>query len=178
MKIRYPADITIENGKFKIVFTDFSDCYAMGDTMKEAIKNAKRNLSYQMLLYQQGKMQPPNPSTPRFNQITIMSETVDSTKELPLLVNDEKRSEKKRDSAMNTIKLILFTIIGFPAYSFGTLFASIQLMLISFFAVIQFIYVVDDLLSVNAEKDKWTSLFFDCLLLLEIVTLTILCVVI
>ena len=91
---------------------------------------------------------------------------------------DEIKGERKKDTLTNIVKVILFTIIGFPAYSFGNLFSSIQLILISFFAVIQLIYVADDLLAVNIKSNKWTSLFFDCLLLIEIMILTILCVII
>ena len=84
MKIRYPADIILEENQFRVIFTDFEECYATGDSVKEAIKNAKRNLSYQLFLYKKQNLTPPEPSKPSESQITIVSETIDNIKELPL----------------------------------------------------------------------------------------------
>lgn len=171
MKIAYPADITLTDNIFKITFTDFEECYAIGETLENAMKDAKRNLSYQLFLYNRQNITPPEPSKPKPSQVVIKSETIEKENELPFLVNDEIKKEKKKDMISNIIKLVLFTIIGFPFYSFGSFFDSVQLTIISFFAVIQFVYVIDDLLS-----NKKMPLFFDCLLLLEITILIILCV--
>ena len=83
-RVEYPATIKLENNIYKISFIDFQDCEAEGDNIDDALKNARRILAYQILLYEKQGVEPPEPSRQHGGDMMVRTQTRKNAKELTL----------------------------------------------------------------------------------------------
>ena len=71
MKIFYPCTIKEDDGVFYVNFPDFDDCFTDGDTMEEAVSNAKDVLEAVVFSYMKNNKPLPKPGKVNENVVYI-----------------------------------------------------------------------------------------------------------
>ena len=71
MKIFYPCTIKEDDGVFYVNFPDFDDCFTDGDTMEEAVSNAKDVLEAVAFSYMKNNKPLPEPGKVNENVVYI-----------------------------------------------------------------------------------------------------------
>ena len=71
MKIFYPCTIKEDDGVFYVNFPDFYDCFTDGDTMEEAVSNAKDVLEAVAFSYMKNNRPLPEPGKVNENVVYI-----------------------------------------------------------------------------------------------------------